>query len=44
MKHQGESSGEFRRVGSQEKGYSVVAVDSFFTRLADDYAAHALWR
>lgn len=37
MKHQAESSGEFRRAGAQEKGYSVAAVDSFFTRLADDY-------
>lgn len=37
MKHQAESSGEFRRVSSHEKGYSVAAVDSFFTRLADDY-------
>ncbi|MDO4821824.1 MAG: DivIVA domain-containing protein [Rothia sp. (in: high G+C Gram-positive bacteria)] len=37
MKHQAESSGEFRRAGAREKGYSVSAVDSFFTRLADDY-------
>ncbi|HJD51714.1 MAG TPA: DivIVA domain-containing protein [Candidatus Rothia avistercoris] len=37
MKHQAESSGEFRRVSSHEKGYSVAAVDSFFSRLADDY-------
>lgn len=37
MKHQAESSDEFRRVGSREEGYSVAAVDSFFTRLADDY-------
>lgn len=37
MKHQAQSNGEFRILPGDTAGYDTEEVNSFFTRLADDY-------